>query len=192
MTYLFFGGWVLVCGYATIPAFWLAIHPFAGYWRTWRRSPYLALLPFWALMVAAAMAVTWPWYGVRLYETPWSWAPAAVLFASAIFVYYGAHKHISNQQVMGRAELEPAKHEQKLVSTGMHARVRHPLYLGHLCMLLGWTVATGWIALYGLTGFAVLSGWAMIYFEERELEKRFGEEYREYKRRVPALVPRFR
>lgn len=191
MTVLFFVVWVLGCWYATIPAFWLAIHPLAGYWRTWKRSPYLILLPFWLLMVVAAMAITWPWYGVRLYATPWSWAPAVALVVGAISMYRGAHGHISNRQLMGQLELAPAGHQQKLIASGMHGRIRHPLYVGHLCMLLGWTVGMGWSALYGLTGFAVLSGWAMIYFEERELEKRFGEEYREYKRRVPALVPRF-
>ena len=190
MTRLAIFGWIVGCWYATIPAFWLAIHPFAGYWRTWRRSPYWVLLPFWLLIIGAAIVLTLPWFGIKLYETPWSWLPAAALFAGAISVYHGARGHISNHQVMGRAELEPGKHEQKLVSTGIHARVRHPLYLGHLCMLLGWTVGTGWVALYGLTAFAVLSGWAMIYFEERELEKRFGDEYREYKKGVPVLVPR--
>jgi len=30
------------------------------------------------------------------------------------------------------------------------------------------------------------------YFEERELEMRFGESYRAYKQRVPFFIPRFR
>ncbi len=190
MKFLATFGWIVGCWYATIPAFWLAIHPFADYWRTWKRSPYLVLLPFWLLIIGAAVWFTLPSYGIALYHTPWSWVPAAALFAFAIFVYRGARGHISNPQVIGRAELQPGKHEQKLVRTGMHGRVRHPLYLGHLLMLLCWTVGTGWIALFGLTGFALLSGWAMIYFEERELEKRFGEEYREYRKIVPMLLPR--
>jgi protein-S-isoprenylcysteine O-methyltransferase Ste14 len=38
--------------------------------------------------------------------------------------------------------------------------------------------------------FAVITGAFMIRSEERELEARFGEEYREYQRRVPAIIPR--
>lgn len=58
-------------------------------------------------------------------------------------------------------------------------------------MLLAWTVGSGEIVLYVLTIFALLTGWPMILYEEAELEHRFGEEYRAYKRAVPAaLVPR--
>jgi protein-S-isoprenylcysteine O-methyltransferase Ste14 len=58
-------------------------------------------------------------------------------------------------------------------------------------MLLAWTVGSGEVVLYGLTIFALLTGWPMIRQEEAELEDRFGEEYRAYKRAVPAaLVPR--
>jgi protein-S-isoprenylcysteine O-methyltransferase Ste14 len=44
--------------------------------------------------------------------------------------------------------------------------------------------------LYVLTGVALITGALMIWQEERELERRFGEAYREYRRRVPAILPR--
>jgi len=44
--------------------------------------------------------------------------------------------------------------------------------------------------LYCLTAFAIATGALMIRMEEAELEQRFGEDYREYKRRVPAFFPR--
>jgi hypothetical protein len=68
--------------------------------------------------------------------------------------------------------------------------VRHPIYLGHLLMLLGWSLGSGLAVLYALTAFAIVTGALMIRWEERELERRFGQQYREYKRRVPAIVPR--
>jgi protein-S-isoprenylcysteine O-methyltransferase Ste14 len=43
---------------------------------------------------------------------------------------------------------------------------------------------------YALTLLAVITGGIMIRLEDKELEQRFGAEYREYRRRVPAVVPR--
>ena len=58
-------------------------------------------------------------------------------------------------------------------------------------MLLGWTVGSGLLVCYAMVGFSLVAGTVMITLEEHELEARFGEPYREYKRRVPAILPRF-
>jgi protein-S-isoprenylcysteine O-methyltransferase Ste14 len=58
--------------------------------------------------------------------------------------------------------------------------------------MLAWSVGTGLVVCYGLTIFAVVTGAVMIRLEEKELEQRFGKEYRDYQRRVPAVVPRIR
>ena len=75
--------------------------------------------------------------------------------------------------------------------TGIRAWVRHPVYLAHLCEMLAWSIGTGLIVCYGLTLFAVVTGAVMIRMEDGELERRFGEEYRQYRARVPAVVPKF-
>ena len=93
-------------------------------------------------------------------------------------------------QVSGLAELEPDRHRQELVTTGIRARVRHPIYLGHLCEIVGWCVGTGLVPLFALASFAILTGAIMIGIEDRELEARFGEKYRIYRRSVPAVIPR--
>jgi protein-S-isoprenylcysteine O-methyltransferase Ste14 len=59
-----------------------------------------------------------------------------------------------------------------------------------LCEMLAWSVGTGLLICYVLTVFAVISGAIMVRLEDRELEQRFGEEYRAYRQRVPAILPR--
>ena len=56
--------------------------------------------------------------------------------------------------------------------------------------MLAWSVGTGLAVCYGLTAFAVITGWIMVSMEDAELEGRFGAEYIRYKQRVPALWPK--
>lgn len=88
------------------------------------------------------------------------------------------------------AELLPANQGQRLNVTGIRARIRHPMYLGHFCEMLGWSIGTGLSVCYGLTALAVLMGIIMVRMEDDELEARFGEEYRAYRRAVPGFVPK--
>lgn len=68
--------------------------------------------------------------------------------------------------------------------------MRHPLYFGHLCTMLGWLALVQTSAVLALLIWAVVTGVLMIRAEDTELERRFGEAYREYRERVPAVIPR--
>ena len=184
---------LLACsGYCTIPLFWLMMHPFVERWRERGRHAYLFVLPAWAGIIATAFLIVWPFRFARLYANWFAWAPAAICFLLGFSIYSAAFRSFDHTQVSGLAELEPDRHRQQLITTGIRSRVRHPIYLGHLCEIIGWCIGTGLIALYVLAAFAVITGTVMIRMEDRELETRFGEAYREYRARVPAVIPRFR
>jgi protein-S-isoprenylcysteine O-methyltransferase Ste14 len=183
-------GWIACVVYSTIPAFWLLIHPRAEYWRSRRRSPYKILLPLWIGMWVAAAAITAPWRSFLLYKNNWTWIPAGLLFCAGLLLYKLSHHHFTLAQLGGLSEILPGHREQRLSTTGIRARVRHPVYLGHLCEMLAWSAGTGLAACWGLTAFTIVTGAAMITFEERELESRFGEEYRRYRSTVPAVLPK--
>ena len=64
--------------------------------------------------------------------------------------------------------------------------------LGAIVFYIAISVWMGSVIALGLT--VVVSCLFLIYIkmvEEKELEKRFGEEYRMYKRRTPFLIPKF-
>ena len=184
-------GWIACVIYSTIPCFWFLIHPRAEYWRSRKRSPYLVLLPAWLAMWIVVAMSTVRWRHIALYSTSWPWIPAVLLFATGFRLYSQARKNFSARQLGGIPEVISGHREQRLVTTGIRAYVRHPVYLGHLCEMLGWSIGTGLLVCYGLTAFAVVTGAVMIRMEEAELEARFGEEYRAYKSRVPAVLPAY-
>jgi protein-S-isoprenylcysteine O-methyltransferase Ste14 len=80
----------------------------------------------------------------------------------------------------------------QLVTTGIYGYVRHPQYLGFLLLTLGMNIL--WVTISTFLLWPIL---AVLYYrlakkEDKELEARFGEEYRNYKRAVPLLIPRIK
>ena len=183
-------GWLACVVYSTIPSFWFMVHPRAERWRSRGGSPFRVLVPAWVAMWIGVGCLTGPWRHVRIYSTPWSWFPAAALFAVGIFLYSQSGAHFSWGQLGGLPEVLPNQREQRLVTTGIRSRVRHPVYLGHLCEMLAWGLGTGLLVCWLLTAFALITGAVMIRMEDAELEKRFGTEYSRYQRAVPAVLPR--
>src|ERR1700675_4996608 len=183
-------GWMACVVYSTVPSFWLLIHPCAAYWRSRQRSPYLILLPAWITMWIILGWLTSRWRHITLYTTPWTWIPAVLLFSTGLRIYSQSGKHSSPPPPSGLPEVRPNRDEQRLVTSGIRSHVRHPVYLAHLCEMLAWSLGTGLAVCYGLTTFAVVTGAVMIRLEDAELEKRFGDSYRSYRRAVPAVLPR--
>lgn len=77
----------------------------------------------------------------------------------------------------------------KLMITGIHTYVRHPLYLGTFLAIWGFfifypsastLIVNSIITVYTLIG---------IYWEEEKLVHQFGDSYRTYQKNVPALIP---
>jgi protein-S-isoprenylcysteine O-methyltransferase Ste14 len=185
-------GWLACVVYSTIPLFWLMIHPQAHRWRACQASPFRTLIPIWFLMWVGMAALTSPWRNATFYSTPWTWVPAVLLFATGIFIYSTAGAPFSWAQLSGLPEVRAGHRDDRLVITGIRSRVRHPVYLGHLCEMLAWSVGTGLAVCWLLTALSIATGAVMIRMEDAELEKRFGAEYVAYRQSVRAVLPKLR
>jgi len=93
-------------------------------------------VPAWIGMWALVAAITAPWRGVLLYENGWTWIPAGTLFCAGLILYKLSHREFSLIQLGGLPEILYQHSRQRLVTTGIRARIRHPVYLGHLCEML--------------------------------------------------------
>ncbi|KPP98031.1 isoprenylcysteine carboxylmethyltransferase family protein [Marinobacter sp. HL-58] len=90
------------------------------------------------------------------------------------------------QAVRGLKNLSGA-HAPSFVTPFLYRIVRHPMMTGMLLVL--WStpdMTAGHLLFAGLFTLYILVGTR---FEERDLVKVFGDQYRRYQRRVPALVP---
>jgi len=143
------------------------------------------------MWVVVAIA-TRPWRHILLYATGWTWIPALLLFATGFVLYAKSGSGFSAKQLGGLPEIHHGNRDQRLVTDGIRACVRHPVYAAHLCEMLAWSTGIGLAVCWGLTVFAMITGTVMIRMEDVELEKRFGEEYRRYRRNTPAVLPMLR
>jgi protein-S-isoprenylcysteine O-methyltransferase Ste14 len=183
-------GWLACVIYSTVPLFWLMVHPRAHKWRAKEGSPFRLLVPAWLTMWIGIGALTGHWRDLAVYSTAWSWLCAAPLFVIGLFLYVRSGTPFSLAQLGGLPEVRANHAGDRLITTGIRARVRHPVYLGHLCEMFAWSIGTGLLVCWMLTAFAMITGAAMIRMEDAELEKRFGAEYRKYRDTVPAVLPR--
>jgi protein-S-isoprenylcysteine O-methyltransferase Ste14 len=80
----------------------------------------------------------------------------------------------------------------QLITTGIYARVRHPLYTATILIMMGFLIFSPSYANI-VHSICVLS-YVIIgaLFEERRLERLFGNAYTSYKKNVPFLIPSFR
>jgi len=81
--------------------------------------------------------------------------------------------------------------KDKLATGEVYALVRHPQYLGFMLLTLG--ILVHWSTLPTLLMWPIM---AILYYrlaraEEKEMQQEFGDEYLEYRRKVPMLIPAF-
>ncbi|MFO0808876.1 MAG: isoprenylcysteine carboxylmethyltransferase family protein [Gemmataceae bacterium] len=111
-----------------------------------------------------------------------------VAFGLVVLLWLTINGYTYFAQVPERVEL---KWEPTLLMTrGPYAYSRHPMYLAELGLWLGWAVLYGSaIVLAGLVVLCVVVS-VLAPREERALEAKFGEAYRQYRARVPRWLGR--
>jgi methanethiol S-methyltransferase len=121
-------------------------------------------------------------------QTPFVyWTGVVVMITGAIIMLICIRKYFIN--LSGIRSLYEKIPRNELQITGVHKYVRHPLYLGTFVFIWGLLLVIPVLSLLIsnliITIYTVLA----ISFEEKKLEIEFGESYRQYKNKVPMLIP---
>lgn len=92
---------------------------------------------------------------------------------------------------VGKGTLAPWDPTHRLVAIGPYRYVRNPMISGVVAMLVGESVFLGSrvLAIWAAT-FIAFNYIFFLIFEEPDLERRFGDDYRRYKAAVPRWIPR--
>jgi len=125
------------------------------------------------------------WWTTAFQILGWYWLCVGVLLSFCSIAAFGA----DNLALLYTYHPE----ESRIVESSIYNLLRHPIYAGILRMIVGLALLNGNANSIAFTIFVPLgfTGWIRL-VEEKELIERFGQSYLDYRKRVPAFLPRLR
>lgn len=148
----------------------------------------LDMLAFLGMEIVPLFAILSPWLDFANYKMPAGigWL-GALLMAGSIILLIVAHRHLGRNW----SPSVDLRQEHKLVTQGIYAHLRHPIYAS----VWLWCLAQALLVHNWLGGLAGIILFLPVYLtrlpvEERMMLDAFGEQYRDYMRRVGGIFPR--
>jgi len=178
-----------------IPMFLIEIHYAINFWRRLGVWTYVVILLEW-------LPIGYLLYSLQTVILQYEVSLALPLRVfGAVAIAAGVILHAWTAKILGikatisytELKLETAEKTKSLITSGPFSVVRHPSYWAHTSILAGTFLVTGIVTV----GIITLIDLAITYFvttelEDQELTERFGEQYREYKKKVPKFFPKLR
>jgi protein-S-isoprenylcysteine O-methyltransferase Ste14 len=139
-------------------------------------------------IVLVAVAYACVWQGPFWTRPVAAWrVPLAVVFLALAGLLSWTGAHALGRQWRVDAGLNA---DHQLVTWGPYRVVRHPIYTSMLCLLLGMGFLISLLPLLVVAVAVFVAGTEIrVRVEEQLLESRFGPQFEDYRRRVPAYIP---
>ena len=117
--------------------------------------------------------------------SPFRWEVGLALIAIGELI------RIAGVAAAGTVTRRRSRNVQRLVTYGIFAWVRNPLYIGNLLVWMGFVTISGvlWFLPFAILLFG-LEYELIVRYEEGVLESIFGREYLDYKNSTPRWIPR--
>lgn len=122
---------------------------------------------------------------MKIVYSPWTFLGIPLI----IFGLYLNWVHVYNAFIKAKTHFDVYKKPNAFVTSGFFKISRNPTYLGMLLTLVGVSIFLGSLSTFILPIiFVMLIDIFTIPIEEKNLEKKFGKEYIDYKKRVRRWV----
>jgi protein-S-isoprenylcysteine O-methyltransferase Ste14 len=164
------------------------------------RATWILRHAFAIVILPVTMTILIPWWVIRgsaiVFRMPsvpldWLCIVVGVLLFAAGFVLFVATVFLFATR--GRGTLAPWDPPSRLVVDGPYRYVRNPMIAGVILVITAESLVFRSLSLAEwAAAFFVINAIYFPLLEEPQLEGRFGEQYRHYKRHVRRFIPRFR
>ncbi|MHA1231079.1 MAG: methyltransferase family protein [Candidatus Helarchaeota archaeon] len=157
-----------------------------------RKKPplYLLLIIFMTLYISISIVIVYftglPWVLAMPYII--GLPVGCILLGFGLTFIICAYLKLSIKRAFGSEIYEP-KSKSKLIKTGIYKYTRNPLYFGSSLTFFGCFFILQLTFILILSIIFTVHLYFIAKWEEKELEKRFGDEFIEYKKSVPFFIP---
>jgi protein-S-isoprenylcysteine O-methyltransferase Ste14 len=165
--------WLIIAFIIPIPIFHLWLHALLDVWKKHPLAYYAVCAPLWLSSFFLFRPID--------QLSPYLFTPSDVLvkigyalMALGVLGIISSFLTIGPKRFLMWAVLNPTSTEQKIVHSGPFKLVPHPAYLGYLCVALGDFLASGKLYLVAALIFLLALTPLIIYFEQKELQKRIA------------------
>jgi len=150
---------------------------------------YLLILLFFTFYFFLAIGITY------LFQLPWEipfsffWAKlvGVVMLAMGFNSLFLAISTLKLKRAFGK-EIYKSNTESKLITNGIYARTRNPIYLSALTLFVGWFLVLQITVLLIVSVLFAIHFYFVAKWEEKELTQRFGDEYLDYQKKVSFFI----
>ena len=131
------------------------------------------------ILIALALDRWW-WHCPIFGSTGWHWSGLILVGAGIVLLVAGRRALLAAE-----TNINPFKPTLSITTAGPFRFTRNPLYLGVTLIYCGLTlVSNSWWCFVLLVPVLVLIHFGVVAREERYLERKFGDSYRQYRERV--------
>ena len=130
---------------------------------------------------------------IPLFNQPRISGIPALPIIGIIFLIFGIILTATGSKQLMKTDLQGVKGiPDEIITDGLYSVIRHPVNLGLMFTFTGWyLIWTGIYSLYFLAVFLIVFV-IETFWEERNLEKEFGDSYKEYKQKVGMFFPKIK
>ena len=130
-------------------------------------------------------------FHIPLIEQPRISSNMALPITGIFLLLFGVILVVIGSKQLMKANLHGIKGiPEELITKGLYGIIRHPVNLGLMFVFAGWYILwSGVYSLYFLAIFIIVFVFET-FWEERNLEKAFGDGYTEYKKKVGMFFPK--
>lgn len=157
--------------------------------RAWNECKWLRSIAGFFELVLSINMILWIWFPAPNMAWPFHPNPVVGKVIAVAIAVPSAAILVKGIKDAGKETMQPSKTTKMF--GGIYQHIRHPQTLGEMPLFIAIALFTNslflvvWATLFVILGTAIL-----IHYEEKDLVKRFGDAYLEYRRRTGAFVPK--